>query len=122
MTLSIVVDMNLSTEWAPLLIREGWPTIHWSDVGNPNAADSEIMEWARIHRRTIFTHDLDFTTALALTHATGPSLLQVRGQLVLPEDIGPAVVDAIRRYQTELEQGALVTVDIARSRIRVLPL
>lgn len=27
MTLSIVVDMNLSTEWAPLLIREGWPTI-----------------------------------------------------------------------------------------------
>lgn len=122
MTLSIVVDMNLSTEWAPLLIREGWPTIHWSDVGNPNAADSEIMEWARIRRQTIFTHDLDFTTALALTHATGPSLLQVRGQLVLPEDIGPAVVDAIRRYQTELEQGALVTVDIARSRIRVLPL
>jgi hypothetical protein len=42
------------------------------------------MAWALAQNRVIFTHDLDFGTALALTNAGGPSVLQVRGQHVLP--------------------------------------
>jgi predicted nuclease of predicted toxin-antitoxin system len=59
---------------------------------------------------------------LALTHATGPSVLQVRGQYVLPEDIGPAVIGALRQYDAALAAGALVVVDLKKSRVRVLPL
>jgi predicted nuclease of predicted toxin-antitoxin system len=121
MSLSIVVDMNLSVEWVPLLTQAGWPTVHWVDVGDPHADDVTIMDWARANQRAVFTHDLDFTTLLALTHATGPSVLQVRGQNVLPEHLGPAVVAAIRQYEAELEQGALIVVDVARARVRILP-
>jgi predicted nuclease of predicted toxin-antitoxin system len=96
MSLSIVVDMNLSPEWIPLLSAEGWPTIHWSQVGNARAHDSTIMQWARGNAHTVFTHDLDFGTTLALTHATGPSVIQVRGKKVLPEDIGGAVITATK--------------------------
>lgn len=122
MSLSIVVDMNLSVEWVPLLTAEGWPAVHWSRVGDPRADDAEIMTWARANRHAVFTHDLDFTTVLALTHATGPSVIQARGQNVLPDHIGSAVTAAIRRYEQELEDGALVVVDVARARVRILPL
>ena len=59
---------------------------------------------------------------LALTHATGPSVLQVRGQSVLPEDIGPVVIAALRQHDAALAAGALVVVDVKKSRVRVLPL
>jgi predicted nuclease of predicted toxin-antitoxin system len=59
---------------------------------------------------------------LALTHATGPSVLQVRSQKVLPEDIGPVVIAALRRYEDALAAGALVVVEPGKSRVRVLPI
>jgi predicted nuclease of predicted toxin-antitoxin system len=122
MSLSIVVDMNLSAEWVPVLTAEGWSAVHWTSIGDPRADDSTIMAWARANSHAVFTHDLDFTTVLALTHATGPSVIQIRGQNVLPDAIGESVVSAIRQYESDLTNGALVTVDIARSRARVLPL
>jgi hypothetical protein len=59
---------------------------------------------------------------LALTHAAGPSGLQVRAQNVLPEDIGPVVIAALRQHDAALAAGALVVVDVKKSRVRVLPL
>jgi predicted nuclease of predicted toxin-antitoxin system len=122
MSIRMVVDMNLSAEWVPLLERAGCPTTHWSAVGDPRAPDVTIMAWARAHDRVVFTHDLDFGTALALTHAEGPSVLQVRGPRVLPEQIGAIVLATIKRYEAELVGGALVVIDSSRSRVRVLPI
>jgi predicted nuclease of predicted toxin-antitoxin system len=79
------------------------------------------MAWALTNRYIVFTHDLDFGTTLALTHATGPSVLQVRGQDVLPEDIGAVVIAALRQHEAALAAGALVVVDSKKSRVRVLP-
>ena len=83
MSLRIVLDMNLSVEWMPLLEQAGWKAVHWSVVGDPRANDATIMAWASAHGHVVFTHDLDFGTALALTHADGPSVIQVRTQRVL---------------------------------------
>jgi len=122
MSLAILVDVNLSPEWVPLLVGDGWQAIHWSAVGDTRATDATIMAWALANSHVVFTHDLDFGTALALTGATGPSVLQVRGQDVLPEHLGPMVLAALRQYQAELAAGALVVVEQHRSRVRVLPL
>jgi predicted nuclease of predicted toxin-antitoxin system len=78
------------------------------------------MAWAL--NRVVFTHDLDFGAMLALTHATGPSVLQVRGESILPDDMGPVVMAALRQYDAALAAGALVVVDVRKSRIRVLPI
>ena len=121
MSVRLVVDMNLSVEWVTELARHGWAAVHWSTIGDP-ADDAVIMGWARANGHVVFTHDLDFGTMLALTHATGPSVLQVRGQNVLPEDIGPVVVAALRQHDAALAAGALVVVDVRKSRVRVLPL
>ena len=122
MSVQLVVDMNLSVEWVTELARHGWSAVHWSTVGGPRADDAVIMAWALAHSHVVFTHDLDFGTMLALTHAAGPSVLQVRGQNVLPEDMGPVVIAALRQYDAALAAGALVVVEVKKSRVRVLPL
>jgi predicted nuclease of predicted toxin-antitoxin system len=114
--------MNLSVEWVAYLEQAGWSAVHWSDVGDPRVADSAIMAWALAEGRVVFTHDLDFGTALALTHAGGPSVIQVRSQRVLPEHIGALVLAALSQYESELSAGALVVIEETRSRVRVLPL
>ena len=79
------------------------------------------MGWALANGYIVFTHDLDFGTTLALTHATGPSVLQVRAQDVLPNKMAPVVLAALRQHEKELEAGAIVVVEATRSRVRVLP-
>ena len=120
--MKLLVDMNLSPEWVAVLKEAGWEAVHWSKVGNPRAADSEIMAWAKQNGHSVFTHDLDFGSLLALTQAEGPSVIQVRTQDVTPTAIGKLVADALRQFQPDLEKGALIVLDEARARARVLPL
>jgi predicted nuclease of predicted toxin-antitoxin system len=120
--MKLLVDMNLSPDWVAVLKQAGWEAIHWSKVGNPRAADSEIMAWAKENSHIVFTHDLDFGSLLALTQAEGPSVIQVRTQDVTPSAIGKLVADALQQFQPDLEKGALIVLDEARARARVLPL
>jgi predicted nuclease of predicted toxin-antitoxin system len=122
MSIKVLIDMNLSPNWVPLLQSAGWSATHWSTVGNPQATDRNIMDWAEANGYIVFTHDLDFGTTLALTHKTGPSVLQVRGQDVLPDHMGRLVIAAIVQHESDLQSGALVVVDESRNRVRILPL
>jgi predicted nuclease of predicted toxin-antitoxin system len=118
----LLVDMNLSTEWIPLLRAAGHWAVHWSEVGNPRSPDTALMQWARANGCAIFTHDLDFGTMLALSGADGPSVIQVRCLNVLPGAIGPLVLSLLKVYGAEIKQGALVVADERRERVRILPL
>ena len=122
MRLQILVDMNLSPQWVPVLQKHGWAAVHWSTVGDPGAIDKDIMDWAREHQYVVFTHDLDFGTMLALSHEAGPSVLQVRAEDTLPDFLEGLVVAALNQHQADLSSGALVVVDESRSRVRVLPI
>jgi predicted nuclease of predicted toxin-antitoxin system len=118
----IVIDMNLAPVWVQVFQREGWECQHWSQIGDPRATDGEIMAWARTNGFIVFTHDLDFSALLAATQAQGPSVLQVRAQNVLPDHLGEIVVRTLRQFDSILADGALISVDEARARVRVLPL
>ena len=118
----LLLDMNLSPEWVPTLLAQGWEAIHWSTVGDPRATDRKIMDWAAANQYVVFTHDLDFGTMLALSHEAGPSVLQVRAENILPDHLGAAVLAALGQHEADLSSGALVVVDEGRSRVRVLPI
>jgi len=120
--MKLLVDMNLSPDWVAVLKESGLEAIHWSKVGNPRASDSEIMAWSKQNGHVVFTHDLDFGSMLALTQAEGPSVIQVRTQDVTPSAIAKLVANALRQFQPDLEKGALIVLDEARARARVLPL
>jgi len=70
----------------------------------------------------VFTHDLDFGSILAHTQAGKPSVFQVRARDVTPGHLGSLVIQTLRQFTKELETGALVSVDEARQRVRLLPL
>lgn len=118
----IVVDMNLTPQWVAIFAQHGWDAIHWSQIGAPNAPDHLIMQWARDNGHLVFTHDLDFGTMLAATQASGPSVIQVRTQDVTPQHLEPIIVAALRQYEETLAAGALIVVDEAKLRVRILPL
>ena len=120
--MKILVDMNLSPAWVPFLTQAGFDCVHWSSVGDPRAPDSELMAWARDHGHVVFTHDMDFGALLAATRTTGPSVLQARVKNTMPGSLGPDVVRVLRLRREALERGALVTIDKANSRVRVLPI
>jgi predicted nuclease of predicted toxin-antitoxin system len=122
MSVKILIDMNLSPDWVPVFQRHGWLAVHWSTVGDPHAPDVTIRDWALANGYIVFTHDLDFGTLLALTHATGPSVFQVRARDVLPDHLEGAVIAALRQHDGDLASGALVVVDESKCRVRVLPI
>jgi predicted nuclease of predicted toxin-antitoxin system len=120
--MKFLIDMNLSPVWIPFLKQKGFEAIHWSDVGHPTALDTEIMEYASSREYVIFTHDLDFGRLLAMRSSGGPSVVQIRTQDVLPSAVGDVVANALKAAHAHLESGALVTIDPAQHRIRLLPL
>jgi predicted nuclease of predicted toxin-antitoxin system len=121
-TVKLLVDMNLSPRWCGALVSRGIDAVHWSQVGDGGAPDETIMRYARENRWVVLTQDLDFGVLLALTHALGPSVVQLRTNDSLAARMVPYVVAAVTAHRKLLQAGALVTVDEVRSRVRVLPL
>jgi len=111
-----------SPSWVPVLERHGFSAVHWSAVGDGRAPDAVVPKWAHDNGHPVFTNDLDFGAILAATRATAPSVIQVRTQDVAPEHLTALVLRALRQHEAILQQGALITVDEARLRSRILPL
>ncbi len=120
--MKLLVDMNLSPKWVGFLASASFEAIHWSAIGVATAPDGEIMRHARDGGYVVLTSDLDFGTILAVTHGEKPSVVQLRSGNLSHESIGIQVVDALRQLASELEIGALVTIEPERTRLRILPL
>lgn len=119
--MKILIDMNLSPRWVELFDDAGIESSHWSAFGATNAPDKEIMNYAKENDYVVLTHDLDFSAILAVTHGEKPSVVQIRAENVSPDVIGNAVLAALWQMAPELENGALITVDPKRTRLRLLP-
>jgi len=114
--------MNLSPTWVEYFYAAGIDAQHWSTLGDPRAKDRVILAFARESSGVVFTHDLDFGNILAVTHARGPSVIQVRTQDPIPEVLGELVLAAIEKYRALLERGVLITIEPEKFRARVLPI
>jgi predicted nuclease of predicted toxin-antitoxin system len=120
--MKLLVDMNLSPRWANILTNAGFETLHWSSVGESTATDAQIMAFAEANGYVVLTHDLDFSAILAATQGNRPSVVQIRANDVSPEAVGGSIIEALRQMSAELSDGALLTVEPQRTRLRILPL
>lgn len=120
--MKILIDMNLSPDWADVLNQAGHDAIHWSSVGNAADDDRMVLQSARQAGRLLFTHDLDFGALLASTRGNGPSVLQIRTHDVLPGAMAALVLSVLATHADDLSQGALISVDEASARVRILPI
>jgi predicted nuclease of predicted toxin-antitoxin system len=117
-----LIDMNLSPVWVSFLQEAGLEAVHWSTVGAPDSSDHTLMQWAGANDHVVVTNDLDFSAILAATRRKKPSVIQIRADLLTPAAIGSAVLRAIAQTEFELLEGALISIDPVRARVRILPL
>jgi predicted nuclease of predicted toxin-antitoxin system len=120
--MKILIDMNLSPAWVSVLEEAGHIASHWSTVGSLNASDREILLWTKTNSYLLFTHDLDFGAILAVTEAEGPSVIQIRAQDISPHHEKDLLLNTLHKFAENLQQGALISVDEEKSRVRLLPL
>jgi len=120
--MKVLLDMDISPRWMSFLAGAGIESEHWSEIGAPAASDREIMAYAKANGHVVLTHDLDFSAILAATHGEKPSVVQIRADDVSLEAIGDQIVLALLQMVSELEEGALLTIDPKRTRLRLLPL
>ena len=119
----LLVDMNLTPRWVQELAGVGHEALHWSEAGDPTASDTEICAFAREHGYVVLTNDLDSPQVLAHTRQSGPSVVLLRGEPLIPETRGAALLQALESCASDLAQGAIVSLDWSGSpRARVLPL
>jgi predicted nuclease of predicted toxin-antitoxin system len=120
--MKLLLDMNLSQLWVPVLQEAGFEAVHWSEIGAATTPDPEIMAYAKSNGYTICTQDLDFGLMLAASGDGGPSVLQIRAEGVLPEQIAVPVLRVLRQLDRVQDANALITVDPKKTRVRILPL
>jgi predicted nuclease of predicted toxin-antitoxin system len=113
--------MNMAYRWAAMLVNRGIEAVHWAEIGPGDAPDNEIMAYAASKGYAVLTNDLDFGTVLALTAASAPSVVQIRNADVRPEALFEPVVNTLVKFSADIEKGALVTIDINKVRIHILP-
>ncbi|MBF0530891.1 MAG: DUF5615 family PIN-like protein [Deltaproteobacteria bacterium] len=120
--MKFLIDLNLPPSWTSFFRSQGWDAVHWSRIGDYTASDHIILTWARDHNYIVFNQDLDFGAVLASSADNSPSVSQLRSQNILPESICSLVIKAIRQFEKELLDGALISIDQQKARIRILPL
>jgi predicted nuclease of predicted toxin-antitoxin system len=118
----LLVDMNLSPSWVERLARHGFEAVHWSTIGAATAPNVEILTWANEHAFVLLTNDLDFSAILAASGGASPSVVQIRSQDLLSDGVVSIVANALDAHREDIERGALLSIDEAGTRVRVLPL
>jgi predicted nuclease of predicted toxin-antitoxin system len=119
----ILVDMNLTPRWVEHLRSFGHDVVHWASIGKASTPDQEICDFSRLNDYVLLTNDLDFPRILAHTKDGKPSVVLLRGEPLIPETRGAALVQALADCESDLTRGAILTLDWSdRPRARMLPL
>jgi predicted nuclease of predicted toxin-antitoxin system len=119
----VLIDVNLTPRWVGYLIKAGHEAVHWSVISSVSAKDREICEYCPLHHHVLLTNDLDFPQILAYTKDAAPSVILLRGEPLVPESRGSALLRTNEVCREEIGHGAIVTLDWSdEPRARVLPL
>ena len=118
----LLLDMNLSPKLVSMLARLQVDAKHWYMVGCPTATDTEIMAYAKENNCIVVTYDLDFTALLCAAQTQRPSVIQIRKQGIDIDILADLLATAVHQWGDELHNGAILTLDAKKLRVRLLPL
>jgi predicted nuclease of predicted toxin-antitoxin system len=120
--MKLLLDQGLPRSAAVLLRKDGIDTVHAGEIGLSTAADNEILHRGRIDDRVVVTLDADFHSLLAFSRATSPSVIRLRIEGLNGQKAAILIKEVVSHSEEDLTNGALVTVQPGRIRIRRLPL
>lgn len=120
--MKLLLDQGLPRSAAALLCEAGIDAIHVADIGFSAADDTDILQRAQEDERVVVTLDADFHALLALTEAISPSVIRIRIERLRAQTLTNLLLTVVGECEEDLEQGAVVTVEPSRIRVRRLPL
>ncbi len=120
--MKLLLDQGTPRSAAERLRQAGTDAIHVGDIGHAEADDAAILQLARDQGRAIVTLDADFHALLALGGATSPSVIRIRVEGLKGDELAALVTTVLGQCTAELGDGAAVTVQANRIRLRRLPL
>jgi len=119
--IKMLLDQGLPRTAASLLRERGWDVQHVSERGMSRAEDVAIIALAREEQRIVVTLDADFHALLAMSGATGPSVLRIRMEGQKADQVASLVERVLALASDELNQGAMITLADGKVRIKLLP-
>ena len=119
--MKLLLDQGLPRSAVICLADADIEAIHVGDIEMSAAEDLEILETAKINNQIVVTLDSDFHTILALQNASRPSVIRIRIEGLTAKPLCRLLIRAIRECTEDLEQGAAVSIEENRIRIRRLP-
>jgi predicted nuclease of predicted toxin-antitoxin system len=121
-SMRLIADVHISPLTVAALKAQGYDIVRSTDLLPATAADAEILELARVQGRVVLTQDLDFSMLVALSNYGLPSLITLRLSSVKPDLVTQKLLDVLPTVETELTEGAAVTINDDSLRIRKLPI
>lgn len=120
--MKLLLDQGIPLSAAALLRDAGIDTTHVGEIGMSEAEDFDIIQRARDEGRIVATIDADFHTLLAFDMAITPSVIRIRIERLRASAVKTLLLTVIAECDEDLAQGAAITVEPNRIRIRRLPL
>lgn len=120
--MKFLADQNVSKKVVEKLREAGFDVDRVEDLLHCRATDTEILAEAEKNQAVIISHDQDFSTLLAASGSTRPSLVNLRVSFVEVDRLSQLIAAILVATEDDLDAGAVVTVDDTRVRIRRLPI
>ncbi len=118
-----LIDNALSPQLAELLCQADHDAVHVRDYNMQDASDEEIFELAQQEHRCLISADTDFGTLLALRNDTSPSVILLRRPSQRrPAEQAHLLLSNLPAISEAISQGAIISVEETRVRVRKLPM
>lgn len=117
-----LLDENITILFKKPFERCDYKVSHVSQVGLLSTPDEKIVEFAANNNFVIVTFDLDFSRIMALSKHQLPSIVTLRIVGITEEYLENIIRYNFSDLIQPLVEGALVTIDDSRIRIKKLPI
>jgi len=120
--MKFLADMCVSMYTVKWLRQNGHDIIHLREEGLQRLPDDEILVKARKESRILLTMDLDFGYLLAVTGERLPSVILFRLGDQRSEIVNDHLADVLANCESDIGNGAIISVSEAAIRVRSLPM
>jgi predicted nuclease of predicted toxin-antitoxin system len=117
----LVLDQGIPRDAAAGPRSLGHECLHVGEIGMSKAADDEIVAWSMARNAMVVTLDADFHTILAVSGASGPSVIRLRIQGLGASEVVEIVQNVLAGFEADLKRGSLVTVKAHKITCHRLP-
>lgn len=121
-SLRLLADVHISPLTVEVLRSRGYDIVRTTALLPATASDAEILELARVEGKVVLTQDLDFSMLVALSNYGLPSLITLRLSSARPDVVAQRLLDVLPTVETELTEGAAITISDDSVRVRKLPI